>query len=167
MADIRSMVDMAQLAESRQQNIGRLFQRAARAFSVQATEKLHARGHGGLSLAHTTLLSYLDLEGTRITVLAERAGMTKQSMGQLVAELEQHGYVARKDDPSDRRATLVTFTEAGWKFLLDAWAIKREIEAEYTALLGAERLEALRASLNLLIAQAETTSKTALPPSER
>jgi MarR family transcriptional regulator, temperature-dependent positive regulator of motility len=36
-------------------------------------------------LAHTTLLAHLDPDGTRITVLAERAGMTKQSMGQLVA----------------------------------------------------------------------------------
>jgi DNA-binding MarR family transcriptional regulator len=167
MADIHDVIDVEQLAESRQQNIGRLFQRASRAFSIQATEKLRARGHGRLSLAHTTLLSYLDLEGTRITVLAERAGMTKQSMGQLVAELEQHGYVARKDDPSDRRATLVIFTEAGWKFLLDAWAIKREIEAEYAALLGAERLEELRASLSLLILHAEMAARGIQPPNEQ
>src|SRR5262245_51503913 len=108
MADLRSQINVAQLAESRQQNIGRLFGRAARAFSVQATEKLRAHGHTGLSLAHTTLLSYLDLDGTHITTLAERAGITKQSMGQLVAELEERGYVARTTDPADRRATLVT-----------------------------------------------------------
>lgn len=150
MADMRSQLDVARLAETRQQHIGRLLQRAARAFSVRAAEKLHARGHKGLSLAHTTLLSYLDLDGTRITVLAERAGMTKQSMGQLVRELEQQGYVSRQPDLSDRRAVLVTFTEAGWRFLADASVIKQEIEGEYAAILGAERLEDLRALLRLL-----------------
>jgi len=166
MADLRSLINVEQLAESRQQNIGRLFQQAARTFSVQATEKLRARGHEGLSLAHTTLLSYLDLDGTRITVLAERAGMTKQSMGQLVTELEQRGYVARKDDPADRRATRVTFTEAGWRFLLDAWAIKREIESEYAALLGAEGLENLRALLSRLILHAETATRKTMAQEE-
>lgn len=39
--------------------------------------------------------------------------MTKQGMGQLVAALEQLGYVARTPDPSDRRAQLVQLTEAG------------------------------------------------------
>ncbi len=164
MSDLRSLIDVAQLAESRQQNIGRLFQRAARGFSVQATEKLRARGHEGLSLAHTSLLSYLDLDGTHITTLAERAGITKQSMGQLVAELEERGYVTRKADPADRRATLVTFTEVGWQFLLDAWAIKREIEADYTALLGAEGLETLRALLGRLITQGDTSAEDTTSP---
>ena len=155
MDDLRTRLDVAQLAEIRQQHIGRLLQRAARAFSVRAAEKLHARGHRGLSLAHTTLLSHLDLDGTRVTVLADRAGMTKQSMGQLVKELEQQGYVNRRPDPSDQRAALVTFTEAGWTFLEGASAIKQEIEAEYASILGGERLEELRISLRLLIDHSE------------
>jgi len=159
MEDLRTRLDIAQLAEIRQQHIGRLLQRAARAFSVRAAEKLHARGHRGLSLAHTTLLSYLDLDGTRVTVLAEHAGMTKQSMGQLVKELEQQGYVSRRPDPSDQRAALVTFTEAGWRFLADASAIKQEIEAEYASILGTERLEELRRSLRLLIANSEPSNQ--------
>lgn len=70
--------------------------------------------------------------------------MTKQSMGQLVMELEQRGYVARQDDPTDRRATLVMLTEAGWQFSVDAVTVKCEIEAEFAALLGAEELYQLR-----------------------
>lgn len=151
MDEIRGRVDAEQLAELRQQHIGRLLQRAYRAFSEQATAKLHARGHTGLSLANTTALSYLDFDGTRINVLAERAGMTKQSMGQLVAELESRGYVRRSPDPADGRATLVQFTEAGWRFLLDAAAIKREIEGEYAAILGTDSLASLRAFLEKLL----------------
>ncbi len=151
MDEIRGSVDAQQLAELRQQYIGRQLQRAYRASAELAAQKLHERGHTSLSLATTVALTQLDLEGTRISVLAERAGMTKQSMGQLVAELESLGYVTRSPDASDRRATLVQFTEVGWRFLLDAAAVKREIEAEYAALLGADGLEALRTMLEKMV----------------
>lgn len=152
MDEIRGSVDAQQLAELRRQYIGRLLQRAYRASADLAARKLNERGHTGLSLATTVALTQLDLEGTRISVLAERAGMTKQSMGQLVAELESLGYVSRLPDLADRRATLVQFTEAGWRFLLDAAAVKREIEAEYAALLGADGLDALRTMLEKMAA---------------
>jgi DNA-binding MarR family transcriptional regulator len=100
-----------------------------------------------------TLLPHLDLSGTRITTLAERAGITKQAVGQLVAELEQRGYVERTIDPTDRRAVLVSFTTAGRQFLRDAEAIKHEIEADYTAILGAARLDDLRSALVALLDQ--------------
>lgn len=140
-----------QLRELRDEHIGRLLLQAQRAFNAQAIRKLRERGHGGLGLAHTALLPHLDLDGTRITTLAERAGMTKQGMGQLVLDLERQGYVARDVDPADRRATLVRFTEAGWQFLRDAHAVKRALEAEYAAVLGAHRLEALRTALAALV----------------
>lgn len=77
--------------------------------------------------------------------------MTKRGMGQLVLDLERQGYVARDVDPADRRSVLVRFTEAGWQFLCDAHAVKREVEADYAAVLGATRLEALRAALTALV----------------
>ncbi|HEX5504070.1 MAG TPA: MarR family winged helix-turn-helix transcriptional regulator [Thermomicrobiales bacterium] len=144
-------VDRQRLQELRDAHIGRLLLQAQRAFNAQAIRKLRARGHGGLGLAHTALLPHLDLDGTRITTLAERAGMTKQGMGQLVRDLERRGYVARAVDPADHRATLVSFTEAGWQFLRDAHAVKRELEAEYAAVLGEQRLDDLRATLTALV----------------
>ena len=47
-----------------------------------------------------------------MSVLAERAAITKQSMAELVAHLERHGYVERVPDPTDRRAKLVRSTAA-------------------------------------------------------
>lgn len=138
----------------RQQHIGRLLQQAFRAFNHRAVAKLRQRGHTGLTLAHTLLLANLDLEGTRITVLAERAEITKQSMGQLVEDLETRGYIAREVDATDRRASLVRFTRTGWQFLQDAYEIKQEIEAEYREVLGIEGFDQLRAALLQLVAHA-------------
>ena len=135
----------------RQQHIGRLLLNAQRNYSLQALTKLRARGHEGLSLAHTNLLAHLDVGGMRITTLAERAGVTKQAIGNLVGDLEAKDYVHRNVDTHDRRAAVITYTAAGRKFLQDAHEVKREIEAEYTATLGAEGFQELQHLLTLLV----------------
>ncbi|MGL4608421.1 MAG: MarR family winged helix-turn-helix transcriptional regulator [Trueperaceae bacterium] len=131
--------DKQKLLALRQQNIGRMFQRAARAYSELALEKLSAKGHEGLTLFHTNLISNLDVEGTHIKVLAERAGMSKQAMGQVANELEKRGYVKAVTDSKDKRATLITFTNLGWTFLEDAYEAKLAIERTYTAKLGSAK----------------------------
>jgi DNA-binding MarR family transcriptional regulator len=145
------MIDKEAIAALRQGNIGRLFQRAARAYSDLALIKLRESGHEGLTLFHTALISNLDLEGTRITILAERAGVSKQAMGQLVADLEQRGYIERAPDPSDGRASLVKFTEQGWEFLQDAYRVKQAIEARYAEVLGEDDMNSLWELLKKLL----------------
>jgi DNA-binding MarR family transcriptional regulator len=132
-----------QIRALRQQNIGRLFLRASRCYSIRAVTKLNERGHHDLTLAHTSLLANLDLEGTKITILAMRVGITKQSMGQLVAELEAQGYLERESDPTDKRAALVKFTARGWEFLRDAYEIKLEMDVEFASVMGKDRLAEL------------------------
>ncbi len=143
--------DEQQLQELRERHVGRLLLQAHRAFNARAVEKLQERGYENLTLAHLTLLPHLDVAGTRITTLAERAGMTKQGMGQLVLDLERQGYVARTPDPSDRRAALVAFTDAGKRFLRDAVTVTRDLETEYAALLGQQQLATLRDALAAIV----------------
>lgn len=152
-----------QLEELRQEHIGRLLLRAHRSFSERALRKLRQRGHTRLSLAHTTLLPHLDVNGTQATVLAERAGMTKQAAGRLIADLEREGYVQRRPDPHDQRASTIAFTDAGQQFLRDAYQVKKEIEAEYTALLGETRMQQLRGILQELLSRADAEQ----PPAEQ
>ncbi|MGB1289213.1 MAG: MarR family winged helix-turn-helix transcriptional regulator [Aggregatilineales bacterium] len=147
-------VDIKVVGALRQQNIGRLFQRAARAYSELAMQKLQTAGYDNITLVHTALIANLDIDGTRISTLADRAGISKQAMGQLANELENQQLIQRKPDPSDRRATLICFTDSGLQFLQDAYHLKLEIEAEYAAVLGAEGMETLRELLeNLLNAE--------------
>jgi DNA-binding MarR family transcriptional regulator len=133
-----------QLEELRQEHIGRLLLRAHRAFSERALRKLRKLGHTRLSMVHTTLLPHLDVEGTQATVLAERAGITKQAAGRVITDLEREGYVQRLPDPTDQRASMIVFTDIGRQFLVDAYQVKKEIEGEYTALLGAKRMQQFR-----------------------
>jgi DNA-binding MarR family transcriptional regulator len=139
------------LEEFRRLHVGRLLLQAQRAFNARAVTKLNARGYRTISLAHLTLLPHVDMAGTRITTLAERAGMTKQGMGQLTRDLEQQGYLTRADDPLDGRATLVRFTPAGERFLADAVAVTRELDLEYAGLLGPRQLDDLRRTLQTII----------------
>lgn len=147
-------IDVAAIDTLRQHHIGRLLLNAQRNYSLLALAKLRARGYAGLSLAHTNLIAQLDVDGTRMTTLAERLGITKQAIGNVVGELEAKGFVVREVDPLDRRAITVTFTAAGWTFLQDAHQVKHEIEAEYATTLGEQGLHDLRQLLEKLVQSA-------------
>ena len=144
-------IDQKELVALRQSNIGRLFLRAARAYSELALKKMSVRGYSGLTLFHTALIANLDIEGTRITTLAKRAGISKQAMGQLVMDLTERGFIQREPDPDDKRAALILFTQQGWQFLQDAYLVKQEIEAEYAAILGEDGMVQLRSALERLL----------------
>lgn len=97
----------------RHSNIGRLLNNAIRRFEARVLVVMSEKGHSETRIAHVSLTRNLDIDGTRLTELARRAEMSKQAMGELVEQCAQMGLVERTDDPSDRRARLVTFTPAG------------------------------------------------------
>jgi DNA-binding MarR family transcriptional regulator len=90
------------------------------------------------------VFQHIEAGGSRLTDLAERAQITKQSMGYLVDYLEERGYVERRPDPTDRRATLICLTDRGWSQVRAALAIIAAVEAEWTQALGKERMAHLR-----------------------
>ena len=139
------------LVEMRENNIGRLFQHAARAYSERALALLHERGFSDITLFHTALISNLSTSGNQITTIAERAGITKQAMGQLVSELETKGYVKKTKKLNDKRAYLIQFTEHGENALRAAYDVKKMIDEEYKALLGIDNVAKLRTLLHTLI----------------
>lgn len=143
------------MALSARGQMGKLLLRAARDFSELVGMQLKARGHLGLRLRHADLIANLDFEGTRITTLAERAGMTKQSMGPLVRELEQCGYLQCSTDTSDRRAVLVRLSPEGEQLLRDVQESIHEIEARYDQVVGETEMQRLRYSLATLVLDVE------------
>ena len=132
-------------------NIGVLLQQLTRDFERRARGTLRERGHTRLQPSHQVVFASLGRAGTRLTDLSQRAGMTKQAMGQIVDDLERLGYVEREPDPADGRAKIVRFTAAGLDFVCDAADALDEIWREYSALIGERELYALQTTLLKLL----------------
>jgi DNA-binding MarR family transcriptional regulator len=142
--------------------IGELLRVPSQAVVHFISGALARAGYADLRPAHMPIFIYLDHPpgGTRVTDLAERAQVTKQSMGELVAYLEERGYVERIPDPTDRRAKLVRYTPLGWTVHETAPAIALELEAAWADRLGRDKFDQLRSLLKELIASlgGETSS---------
>ena len=108
---------------------------------------LAVAGYAGITRAQARLLANIDLDGTRLVVLADRARIPKQTALALVNGLEAAGFVERVPDPSDGRARLIRLTEHGRGGLPVAIAEEARIEAAWQALLGVRRMRALRRAL--------------------
>lgn len=148
---MEKLSDSLKFDEFRQTHIGRIILQAYRTFASESVNKLRDRGHEQINLAHTSLLASLDPEGTSIATLAERAGITKQSMRQLAIDLENKGYVKRTIDPKDKRATPIVLTDAGWQLMQDVQDIKQKMQTECLEILGKENMQILEEGLTKLI----------------
>ena len=146
-------------------NLGRLLARPYLALATALDQRLAAAGYDDVRAAHGVVFALIDAEGSRVTDLAARAGMTKQAMAELVAHLEDRGYVRREPDPADRRARIVRLTRRGWECIAAGRAIATELEDELAARWGAEPMAVLRAHLATLgTLLAADRSRTAAPP---
>jgi DNA-binding MarR family transcriptional regulator len=74
---------------------------------------LVAAGFEDHRLVHHNVMAHVTHEGIRLTELAEKAGITKQAMSELVIDLERLGYLQRTADHQDGRAKLIGFTDKG------------------------------------------------------
>jgi DNA-binding MarR family transcriptional regulator len=132
------------------ENLGVLLREPFRICSEQLHRRLAEHGHGEVRAPHGNVFQFLDDDGTQVSELARRAQITKQSMAELVAHLERHGYVERVPDPGDRRAKLVRATARGKEVFAIAREVVAEIEREWTARLGASEIRRLRELLQEL-----------------
>jgi DNA-binding MarR family transcriptional regulator len=131
-------------------NIGVLLYLPYRAMDVRINEAVAAAGFGDTTTAQARIFQRIAPEGSRLTDLAQQAQVTKQTAGILVDQLERLGYVERTADPQDGRARLIRITERGRASIAVALATIAEIEAEWTAHLGKQRMNQLRRALTAL-----------------
>jgi DNA-binding MarR family transcriptional regulator len=121
---------------------------------------LRAAGFEGIRPAHANVFPFVPPEGIRVSDLARLARVRKQTTAQAVEELERLGYVERRPDPSDRRASLVFLTARGEAVRPVAVAAGRRVEERWAELTSPEEIEELRARLTRLL----TTLAAETPP---
>ena len=130
--------------------IGALLRIPSDAIHRRLIRDLNAAGFEALSLPHMAVLQFPGPDGVRPGALAERAGISKQAMNQLLGTLEGLGYVTRSALPQEGGARIVRLTRRGHAAYAKMADILRDIEREWAAELGAKRFAELKALLALL-----------------
>jgi DNA-binding MarR family transcriptional regulator len=93
------------------------------------------------------VLRHIDVNGTRITEIAERSRLSKQAVGQLITTCEEEKLVRTVPDPGDRRAKIVKFTGHGRAVIEVERGVMKRMDADISKLVGSGGLVALRRSL--------------------
>jgi DNA-binding MarR family transcriptional regulator len=133
----------------RGRNTSRLLYSAAWRFDQRILAMVNRSGFPDIRMTHLNLPRNLDIEGTRLTVLANRAEMSKQAMGELVDQCEKMHLVERRPDAQDQRAKIVVFTPRGRRLIEAVRIAVTQAEREMEKKLGTKRATALIAALVL------------------
>jgi DNA-binding MarR family transcriptional regulator len=116
--------------------IGALLRVPAQVIHRRIIAELNAAGFEELRVPHMAVLQFPGPDGVRPGVLAERAGISKQAMNQLLRSLEGLGYLARSAAPDEGRARIVRLTKRGRAAYEKIHEILRDIEREWSTELG-------------------------------
>ena len=124
--------------------IGALLRVPAQAVHRRIIHELNTVGFEELRVPHMAVLQFPGPDGVRPGTLAERAGISKQAMNQLLRSLEHLGYIVRSDAPDEGRARIIRLTKRGRAAYSKIHQILREIEREWSAELGFKRFGQLK-----------------------
>ena len=117
------------------------------AVEAELARRLAERGFDDLRPSSAPVFQHIAPEGSRLSELADRAGVTRQSLAEQITALERSGYIERLPDPADRRARIITLTDRGWKAVDTGLSIIADIESGWARDLGPRKHAALTDAL--------------------
>ena len=138
-------------AQRKYKNTGAYLRELYDSLVANLHQQLAQEGYPEISPSHGLVFQYLDEAGSRITTLAARAGMTKQSMSALVYQLEDFGYLKRLPDPGDARAVLFYLTPKGKTLRAKAQHLNFQFEQKWKQKLGADEYNRFREMIEKLV----------------
>src|SRR5919198_2411460 len=130
-----------------------LLDTATEAYLEEFRRRLEESGYADIRPTHGCVFRFVREDGMRLTELATHAGLTKQSVGELVDDLVDLGYVQRVPDPEDRRAKLICLTQKGVRAQEVGFGLIDQIEDRWAERFGRERIGELRETLEQIVAE--------------
>ena len=132
-----------------QPNLGILLFIPYRYMEQAVFDELKAHGHD-LPLNQGRVFARIEPQGSRLVDLARAAQVSKQTIGTIINQLQDAGYVERRPDPLDGRSRLVVITERGQQLIDLTTPVVQRIETAWEAHLGKHRARQLREALTAL-----------------
>ncbi len=132
--------------------------RLHRSLQADMVEDVRRRGHPEFKGSHSLVFAWLPESGARTADMAARAGITRQSMGEVVRDLVDLGIVEMTPDPDDGRAKLVKLTDYGRTITREGRQHIVELERRLAEEFGEEEYAMVRAVLE------RATEIVGLPP---
>jgi DNA-binding MarR family transcriptional regulator len=112
-----------------------------------AAERANSGRGTNLARSYALVFAHLDVGGTRPAEIARRAGISRQAVGQTVAQMKEKGLVKLAPDPTNRRARLVQPTAKGLKALDRSGSGSAAAEKMLSRRIGSSRVKSLREAL--------------------
>lgn len=128
-----------------------LVDRAHRALQTHMVREANARGDYPIKHSHNAVFARLPFEGARAADMAALAGITRQSMGEIVREMVEMGLLEMVPDPQDGRAKLVRYTAEGMEFAKGGYRHLVELEELFAQEFGHKEYEVVRDVLDRLV----------------
>ena len=158
---------LADLETRRAQSIPRMMYAVNELVMESVFEGLKQRGHARAAIAHGVVLRNMDFEGSPLSVIARRAGVTRQAVAKVTAELVELGYVRTVTSPDDGRVKIAKLTARGRALARDGLELYEEVEAAFRAVIGPARLEILRKTMSKLAKEYRAPAVPEAPRSGR
>ena len=142
--------------------IGALLRLAWQGVRARIYEGVLEAGYTDLSRAHVLLFRWPVIDGLRPSELAARNQLSKQTINDLLKDLEKRGYLKRSHDPTDGRARIVRLTERGWNLTQVISDMSFATESDWAQVIGESRFDEFRSTLFELVAHASPVEEATL-----
>ena len=124
-----------------------------------------AAGYDDLSRSQIAIFRYPSPDGLRPSQLAYQLQITKQSVNDLLGEMEERGYLVRAADPTDGRARVIRLTAKGRQLEAVVYDGAQSAERAIAELLGPRQFAQLRHSLETVVSHiSERAPRQGAPP---
>ena len=132
--------------------VGALLRVAWEHLQTELSEGLRVAGFDDLRPVHRPLLRHPPIDGMRPSELADQLRLSRQSVNDLLRDMERMGYVSMEVDDTDGRARVIRYTERGWRLFDTGSALSKSVGERWAQTIGRDAFAAMVAALREIVA---------------